>query len=165
MNFSKPCKQCGRHLSVDNFRKYPARGRGVRATETGYYTICKQCESINTKADYALRKGAEEVIEKLRAHYQLLIDRGLPPVTAAAKRLMGCVDDEAKGSSRQSLDDLLAEVSAETELERHCRLVRTRGYSSVEEAQQAHSRLTAELHAHNYYAEITELLDDWYFDE
>lgn len=160
----KQCKQCGRQLSVDNFRKYKPRGKGIYNTTQGYNTICKQCESISNRVVTALNKGDQSTLDKLREHYQLLIDKGLPPVTAAPRRLMG-MPDEVRVRSKDSLDELLTCVQAESDVDKHCRLVRSRGYVSVDEAQEVHRRLEAQLKESGYYEELTELLDEWYFED
>ena len=158
----KQCKQCGRMLSVDNFRKYKPRGRGIYNTTQGCHTICKQCESISNRVVTAMNKGDNELLDKLRKHYQDLSNRGLPPVTAAARRLLGI--EGSKESKSADIDSLLASVQ-ESAVETHCRLVRARGYASVDEAQVKHRELTEQLQVAGYYEEITELLDDWYFEE
>lgn len=179
----KVCKQCGRLLPIENFKKYAARGRGVYATKQGHYTICKQCESISNRAAAALSKGDEATISLLTEHYQMLADRGLPPVTAAAKRLLGYTDISRPKSDR--LSDLLASVrgdsvtmraaaarpvesesesESESELDKHCRLVRCRGYASVEEAEIVHKELIGQLRDAGLYEEINDLLDEWYME-
>ena len=170
----KVCKQCGRLLPIENFRKYAARGRGVYNTKQGYYTICKQCESISNRTAAALSKGDEATISLLTEHYQVLADRGLPPVTAAAKRLLGYTDVNKPKTDR--LSDLLASVrgvaapttdssvATESALDKHCRLVRTRGYASIEEAEAVHKELLDQLRDAGLYEEINDLLDEWYME-
>lgn len=161
---TRVCKQCGRQLSlVDNYRRYVSRSKGVYATEPGYHTICKACESINMRADQAIKKGDQELINKLKTHYRALEAKGLPPVTAAARRLMGYYPDQP----RNTLDDLLAEVQGigESELDRHCRLVRTRGYATFDEADREHRRLVDALKDAGLYEEINELMEDWYMED
>lgn len=164
----KVCKQCGRDLPIGEFRKYVPRGNGIYKTTQGHHTLCKNCEKISQRAAHALNKGDEETIEKLRAHYKLLQQRGLEPVTAPARKLLG-VDDTRKSKRRDSLDDLLnaTQGAAESELEKHCRLVRQRGYESFEAADAAHRRLATELQhtMPDVYEEINNLMDDWYMEE
>lgn len=166
----KICKQCGRDLQIEEFRKYTPRGNGIYNTTQGHHTICKNCEKISSRASIALSKNDREAIEMLREHYKLLQEHGLPPVTAPARRLLG-VDDKHKADKRSDLASLLGVSQAaiargETELDRHCRLVRQRGYVSAEEADAAHRRLADALRAHDQavYEEITELVDDWYME-
>lgn len=116
----KVCKQCGRKLPVDSFRKYRPRGKGIYNTKQGRSTLCKNCESVNNivagierreAAGTATVKDAENK-QLLIAHYQQLIDLGLPPVTAAAKRLMGL--DDTKAATRKSLESTLVDITAPT---------------------------------------------------
>lgn len=160
----KQCKQCGRRLSVDNFRKYKPRGKGIYNTTQGYNTICKDCESISNRVVTALNKGNQEMLDKLSEHYQRLLDKGLPPVTAAPRRLLG-LDKAECTKPDSSLDALLSSVQAESEVDKHCRLVRSRGYASIDEAQTVHRQLETQLKESGHYEELTELLDDWYFEE
>lgn len=163
----KVCKQCGRDLPISEFRKYVPRGNGVYKTTQGHHTLCKNCEKISQRAAHALNKGDEETLEKLRAHYRLLQERGLEPATAPARKLLG-VDNTGKPKRRDSLDDLLSvtQGASESELDKHCRLVRQRGYESFEEADAAHRRLAVELqHAMpDVYEEINNLMDEWYME-
>lgn len=161
----KKCKQCGRLLSIDSFRAYKPRGRGVYNTKQGHNTICKECESVNNRVITATKSGDTATLELLRQHYQTLMDCGLPPVTAAAKRLLGVQEDT---SGCDSLENLLqsmqraAQGLPDAEVEEHCRLVRERGYASFEEADAAYKRLAPRLREAGVYAEITDLMDEWF---
>lgn len=169
---SKQCKQCGRELSINRFRKYPARGRGVYQTSQGYYTICKDCESISSRAAALLKKEKERCtaddlknLGLLKEHYRMLEAKGLPPVTAAAKRVLYGEDVEVV-SKQGSFEDLLAAVSgaSESALDKHCRLVRCRGYASFDEADKVHKELLAELRQDSRFEEINDLMDEWYME-
>lgn len=163
----KTCKQCGRYLPIDEFRKYVPRGKGIYKTSQGHHTICKTCEAISARASTALSKNDAETIEMLREHYKVLQSRGYEPVTAPAKRILG-VDTVVERARRDTLADMLSMTQGvgESELDRHCRLVRQRGYESAEAADAAHRRLADELKTYNHdlYEEITELVDDWYME-
>lgn len=166
----KICKQCGRNLPIEEFRKYVPRGNGIYNTTQGRHTLCKNCEKISARAAAALNKNDVEAIEMLREHYTLLQAHGLPPVTAPARKLLG-VDDKPKADKHSDLASLLGATQAavsggESEIDRHCRLVRQRGYASAEEADAAHRRLADALRAHDQgvYEEITELVDEWYME-
>ena len=68
------CKQCGDIKIDDNFRKYPR-------TE-GRYKICLECERINNKYKYLLKKNQcteEETVtlNKIEQLYQILVAKGL----------------------------------------------------------------------------------------
>ncbi len=168
----KTCKQCGRTLPVDSFRKYSPRGKGIYRTAQGHHTICKDCEAISARAATAIRNGDGEAIKKLSDHYRSLQGRGFEPVTKPARQLLGV--DSPKPRRRDTLDALLSSVSSYQEsshmdeaLQRHCDLVRTRGYESAAEADEAH-RLYAESLKQldeDLYTEITDLVDDWYMEE
>lgn len=169
---SKQCKQCGRELSIDNFRKYPARGRGVYQTKQSHYTICKDCESISNRAAALLKKSEGQLtnnditnLDLLKKHYQVFEDRGLPPATAAAKRIL--YGEVADMSKPKSFEDLLSAVSgaAESTLDKHCRLVRSRGYASFDEADKVHKELFEELKLDSRFEEINNLMDDWYMED
>lgn len=158
---SKTCKQCGRTLPVDKFRKYVPRGKGIYTTTQGHHTLCKDCEAISARAANAMKTGNQEVIDKLTAYYKSLQDRGLAPVTAAARRLLGM--DVANKST--DLDSLLTSTTTSSALDDHCRKVRERLYSSVDEADRAHRRLADRLKEAGLYEEITNLLDEWYLED
>ena len=165
----KTCKQCGRYLAIEEFRKYKPRGNGVYNTTQGYNTICKNCEAISSRASVALSKNDGATIQQLTEHYKLLQSRGFEPVTAPAKRLLGVDTTKQAASRRATLRDLLdiTQGNNETELERHCRLVRQRGYASFEEADAVHRRLAGELSrlGPDVYEEINNLMDDWYLED
>ena len=153
----KICKQCGRTLDDECFRKTAPRGRGVYKTTQGSSTICRECESLNIRAHTALKKieaGIPVDTSQLRQHYQLLTDMGHPPVTAAARRLMGL---EPLSASKET-NTLLAN----TDLLMHIKKIRDRSYASFDEADEAHRRLEDRLKAAGLYEEENELLEVWY---
>lgn len=156
---NKICKQCGRNLPIDSFHKYAARGRGIYTTTQGHHTICKDCESISRRADRALKNNNIELIEKLRTHYKSLQDRGLEPVTAPARRLLGVEKPKAN-----SIDTLLAAVQtiSVTELVDN---IRNRKYANADEAYEAHKPYIDELREVGMLTEVTELIEEWYDDE
>ena len=159
---TKACKQCGRSLSIDNFRKYTPRGKGIYKTKQGYHTLCKHCEAISARAAAAMKSGDQEAIDKLVDYYKSLQDRGLEPATAAARKILG-LDVERKVAV--TLDDLLSSTTDNSDLIDHCRKVRERLYASAEEATEVHKRLAYRLKETELYEECTNLLDDWYFEE
>lgn len=160
----KTCKQCGRELPLERFRKYAARGRGVYETKQGHYTICKDCESISNRAAGALRSGDELLLCRLTEHYQRLLENGYPPVTAPAKKLLG-YEEQPEVKKHCKLEDLLEAVAPSVEtIERHCRLVRERGYESFQEADKVHRQMATALKQRGLYEEINDLMDDWYME-
>ena len=48
----RTCKRCGRELPEDNFRTYYGGRKGT-------YSFCKQCESIEQRRKYLVRKDSE----------------------------------------------------------------------------------------------------------
>lgn len=170
----KICKQCGRDLPISEFRKYTPRGTGVYKTTQGHHTLCKNCEAISVRAANALSNGDTAAIEMLRKHYALLQEHGFEPATAPARKLLG-VDDIPRTRQRKDLASMLSvsqeaitgdSFTGESELGRHCRLVRQRGYANFDEADAAHRRLAAELPrlGPDVYEEINNLMDDWYME-
>lgn len=164
---TKRCKQCGKMLPVDAFKQYMPRGRGIYVTSQGRHTLCMTCEAISAKASRALRKNDEESIRVLVDYYKELENRGLPPVTAPAKRLLGYDTSERRHQelSVEQLKDALQQNLAETAIERHCRLVRERGYASFDEADEVHRALVDDLRACGLYAEINALMEEWFLED
>lgn len=155
----KQCKQCGRTLEDDCFRKTKSRSKGIyKNTTQGSRNICKACESLDVRVHKALRDNDEKALVELRKHYSLLSEMGLPPVTAGARRLMGLTSPDGV---RQN--EVLA-LTQQHELMEHAHKVRNRLYASVEEADEAHRALAERLKVAGLYEEITILLDDWYFE-
>lgn len=151
----KICKQCGRTLEESCFRQTKSRSRGIYKTALpGSSTICRECESLNNRAHAALKRGDAEAIETLRRHYQNLTDAGHPPISAAARRLMGLEPLHAGNETNSLL--------MHTELLTHVAKIRDRSYSSFEEADETHRRLTDQLKASGLYGEANELLEEWY---
>ena len=163
----KTCKQCGRLLPEESFRKYPARGRGVYKTEQGRYTICLECEAISRRADYAMKKGDAVTIDKLRTHYQALMDKGFQPATAAAKKLMGLQNEFKPGRrSAATLDNLLTSVSGPNNiLNDLVDKIEKRQFANADEAYEAHKPHIAQLRAAGRLEYVTELIEAWYDEE
>lgn len=100
MNETKTCKQCGEIKPLDQFRPY-YKGKG-------YYSICKGCESINTRAKYLsgkehLSKHETEELKKIHDLYELQRGLGLKPPTFKAHKW---------GSVTGQLDTLLEKYGA-----------------------------------------------------
>ena len=100
----KKCKQCGRQLPESLFRPYYPRGSGIRKSTVGCNTICKSCETINSKATLLWRSDArtpeeEEIFVDITKLYQSLIDIGLDPIGPYAKHLRG-IDDTGSALGR-----------------------------------------------------------------
>ena len=80
----KTCRQCGEAKPLEQFRKYYNNRKGT-------YTICLDCERINSRHKYLSRKGAKtesDIIEigKIETLYDVQRRAGLkPPNTAMIK--------------------------------------------------------------------------------
>lgn len=159
----KVCKQCGRNLDETAFRKTKSRSTGKYKTTQGHSTICKDCESLNIRAHKALQDGNSVAIDKLKKHYKLLESLGYPPVTAAAKRLMGYDCNGPVDTERNSL--LITLTSVDAEVLAHANKVRNRDYCSFDEADKVHKSLCDRLKEAGLYEEINDLMDEWYMDE
>lgn len=162
---NKTCRQCGRVLPEESFRKYPPRGRGIYKTEQGRYTVCLECESISRRADYAMKKGDVETIELLRNHYQKLMDKGLPPITAAAKNILGIENGYTpRRRGKEALGNLLASV-VQSDLEDFVANIENRKFNSADEAYEAHKPHIAALRQSGKLDYVTELIEAWYDEE
>ena len=113
MQESKVCKQCGRRLSIDAFRKYKPRGAGIYETTTGHHTVCIECENFNQLVNNAYRKPADqrtqkqnELLEKAKEFYEELQRRGLEPKGRYAADILGT----GKDSKADSTDSYFASV-------------------------------------------------------
>ena len=89
---TKTCKQCGELKPIDQFRKYYG-GR------QGHYTICKDCERINSRAKYLERKGdsitstEDAELKKIYRLYDAQRACGLQPPRRESGRQTRLVDD------------------------------------------------------------------------
>lgn len=94
----KRCKQCGEVKPLETFRKYYGGRKGT-------YTMCKACESINSRAKYLLKKGDALTeldrieLDKINKLYEAQRACGLEPPNFGAGRAVRVVD---------SLDDLIS---------------------------------------------------------
>ena len=153
----KTCKQCGRNLEDTAFRPTKSRSKGIYNTKTGSSTICRECESLNNRAHQVLKNGDEKMAEILKQHYAKLMAVGHPPITAAARRLMGLAPLEKSTKQNSLLSSAL--------LYDHIAKVRNRTYSSFDEADAAHRRLEMQLREAGLYEEAANLLDEWYMED
>jgi hypothetical protein len=102
----KVCRQCGELKPISNYRKYYGGRKGT-------YTICKQCERINSRAKYLERKetvNAAEIAElsKIHALYEAQRALGLQPprtetggresVTATIDTMLATYKDKAESA-------------------------------------------------------------------
>lgn len=161
----KICKQCHRELDESCFRQTKSRSAGLRKSTPGTKTLCRSCESLNIQAHNIVKALAagqpvdELKLSKLKQHYQRFLDAGYPLVTKAAATLVG-VNTVAQNqlTYAESADSL-------AELYEHIAKVRTRSYSSVDEADAAHRALVGRLRAAGLYEEVNNLLDRWFEEE
>lgn len=108
MQESKVCKQCGRRLNIDAFRKYVPRGAGIYDTTVGRHTVCKECENFNQLVNTAYRKPVDkrtqkqnELLEKAKEFYEELHRRGLEPKGRYAADVLG-ISNESKPDATDS---------------------------------------------------------------
>lgn len=168
----KECKQCGRMLDESKYRSYKPRGKGVykKPKPVSSSTICRDCEALNQRAAVFLKKIDEgkpydgDALRKLQRYYNLLVANGRPPVTAAARRLIGLQPIDRTPTSR-TVDELLDSFVTEDSIAEHIDKVKQRAYASFEQADAVHRRLTPQLKEAGMYEEVNNLMDDWYMDE
>jgi hypothetical protein len=91
----KVCKQCGRMRPISMFTQYAPKGKGIRNTTRGHWTICKDCEKINRDINRADKLPAEkrslaqtQLLSLAPEYYKSLVDKGLEPQGAYARRLL-----------------------------------------------------------------------------
>lgn len=99
----KHCKQCGRDLPEEVFRKYSPRGKGIRKSTQGRNTTCITCERQNGAIAIIWRKEnkTEEDKQTLKAaaeYYKKLVAAGNFPVGPYAKYILGEVKEPPKHS-------------------------------------------------------------------
>lgn len=97
---TKICKQCGEIKPLTQFRQY-YKGKG-------FYTICKSCESINTRAKYLngkehLSPAETKELGQINELYEIQRGLGLKPPTFKAHKW---------GSVTEQLPMLLEKYSA-----------------------------------------------------
>lgn len=94
MNNVKKCVQCGQTKSVDDFAKYSPRGNGIRQTEQGRHTVCRSCESFNTRVNAIYKKETkttadQQALDAAAKWYLHLKEQGLEPKGAYAAVFVG----------------------------------------------------------------------------
>jgi len=93
----KTCKQCGELKPVAQFRRYYGGRKGT-------YTMCKQCERINSREKYLTAKGdelnyeEEAELSKIHQLYEYQRNMGLQPPNKQTRR----------ASLSSDLDDMLS---------------------------------------------------------
>ena len=93
----------------------------------------------------------------LKLHYENLVALGRPPVTAAARRLLGMQPlDRGLETNKLLSSSILLD---------HIAKIKNRTYSSFEEADAMHRRLEVQLREADLYEEAANLLDDWYMED
>ena len=81
----KTCKQCGEIKPITQFRKYYGGRKGT-------YTMCMQCERINSREKYLSAKGEnmnhaeEEELSKIHQLYEYQRSMGFQPPTKQERR-------------------------------------------------------------------------------
>ena len=148
----KQCRQCGRSLDESCFRKTKSRSAGIYKTKQGSRNICKECESMNVRAHKALKDNNIEALDSIRRHYQQLNDAGFPPITSAARQVLGMSTTK---STVATLGDLYE----------HIGMIRRREYATFDDAEKRHKELLQRLVDTGLYEEANNLLDDWYLED
>ena len=81
----KTCKQCGELKPISQYRKYYGGRKGT-------YTMCKQCERINSREKYLTAKGdelnyaEESELSKIHQLYEYQRSLGLQPPSKQVSR-------------------------------------------------------------------------------
>ena len=81
----KTCKQCGELKPISQFRRYYGGRKGT-------YTMCKQCERINSREKYLVAKGESisqqeaTELDKIHTLYEYQRSLGLQPPTRQTRR-------------------------------------------------------------------------------
>ena len=102
---TKTCKQCGRSLTLPNFRRYYPRGAAAqkqKEMKVGYNTVCKECEAFNAKVNYIYKldkrtQEQQKLLDDAAVFYKALADRGLEPKGRYASDIL--VDARSKRAS------------------------------------------------------------------
>ena len=105
---TKTCRQCGRSLTLPNFRRYYPRGAAAQKQKelnVGYNTVCKECEAFNAKVNYIYRSDKrtqeqQKLLDDAAVFYKALADKGLEPKGRYASDIL--VDAHSKRASSYS---------------------------------------------------------------
>lgn len=115
---NKTCKQCLNNLpNTDEFFKpYVPRGKGLRKTTVGRNTICRECERLNGTATRIWKRGAQtpketELLDKLKAYYKVLVDRGGHPIGAYANYVLQQTREPLRRGKLSSIDEMLGSIT------------------------------------------------------
>lgn len=87
----KTCKQCGELKPISQYRKYYGGRKGT-------YTMCKQCERINSREKYLTAKGEnmtpyeEDELSKIHELYEYQRRMGLQPPSKRVRKTSLCDD-------------------------------------------------------------------------
>lgn len=115
---TKQCKQCGRTMTLPNFRRYYPRGaaaqkRTVQNAETkvGYNTICKECEAFNAKVNRIYKsdkrtQDQQELLNEAAEFYKKLASRGLEPKGRYATDILASSSVGAPGTVGTTKDSI-----------------------------------------------------------
>lgn len=97
---TKRCKQCGEVKPIEQYRKYYGKS-------TGTYSVCRSCETINSRVKYLRRKGtkATEADKAELAKAEQLYEM---------QRACGLKPPRRRNASKASLDNLIDVFSEHT---------------------------------------------------
>lgn len=116
---NKTCKQCLSNLpdTDEFFKPYVPRGNGLRKTTVGRNTICRECERLNGTATRIWKRGAQtpketELLDKLKAYYKVLVDRGGHPIGAYANYVLQQTREPLGRGKSSSIDEMLGSITS-----------------------------------------------------
>lgn len=166
----KECVQCKRTLEEDSFIQYKSKSTGKYETTTGRHTVCKECESLNSRA-YQLHKTGcvdDKNYQDMLTFYRVVLKRG-GKVPTIGRRMMG-LDTMVKEQS--TMPSLLAEFIGGDEaatkedvsllvLAEHLKKLKRQSYPSLVDAQERQQELAEALKVAGLYDESDKALEDW----
>lgn len=116
---NKICQQCGRELSIENFKPYRSRSKGIRNTNTSRNTLCTECSNFNANMSRIWKIPVDQqtehqkhLLEIAKDLYFELAKRGLKPKGAYCSHVLGT--DEARTDTTESfVDSLMHPIKAD----------------------------------------------------
>lgn len=167
------CKQCLRLLPKQNFRVVKSRSTGARKSRgDSLRSVCKQCENMNVQAHQLLKLPLADAVrtDKWRSvvqYFRILRDGGVPITLGAAAQVLAIVDGlEGRVSTKHAEPAAVTTPTYDTnELYQHIYKLRTRSYSSFDEADTVHKSLVGALTDAGLYEEANNLIDEWFEED
>lgn len=133
----KQCKQCGRVLTLSNFRRYYPRGAAAQkqketALKVGYNTVCKECEAFNAKVNYIYKldkrtQEQQKLLDDAAVFYKELASRGLEPKGRYATDILGGINTSRSSDSiedaRNFMNSILNPIVNDTLVDEYNKLL------------------------------------------